>query len=130
MEKLVLLDCLDIHLLIECLIGCRVDVARQILEALVHVLGVLLIKVLLGPALPIVSCRNQEGNVKFDISEGVKNFHEPLSSDFFIDVLLSLLELPLLVAHLGGARPAAVVGVDAYPLGLVLGLDHFKSVQS
>ena len=130
MEKLVLLDCLDIHLLIECLIRCRVDVAGQILEALIHVLGVLLIEILLCPALPIVSCRNQERDVKFDISEGVKNFHEPLSSDFFIDVLLSLLELPLLVAHLGGSRPATVVRVDANPLGLVLGLNHLKSIES
>ena len=130
MEQLILLNRLDSHLLIKCLVRCRIEIVGHIWNPFVHVLCILLVEVLLCSTLPIISSRNEERYIKFDVSESVKYFEELFTPMLFVQHLFWSLENPFLIAHGWGTWPTRIVSIDTDPLSFILGLDHLKSVES
>ena len=124
MQQLILLDWLYVHLLVKCLVRSWINIGWEVWNPLVHLFSILLVEVLLGSTLSVIACWNEERYVKFDISESVKYFKELLCADLFVHCLLGRLENAFLIAHGWSAWPSCVVRIDAYPLSLVLRLNH------
>ena len=84
---------------------------------------------MLRAALSVVTGRDEQGEVIFNVSERVQQFHKLVSSLIFINLGLTGLEHSKFIAHCGGSRLARELGLDAHPGGFVLRLDQFQSVQ-
>ena len=64
-----------------------------------EVLRILVVKVLLGPALTVISGTNEERDVDLNVSQSVEDLHEFFGAHHLVDRLFRLFKVSFLVAH-------------------------------
>ena len=75
-QQLRFLNRLDLYLCIECLKWCCVQVVLHLLNALIKVLGCFAKEVLLGSRLSIITRRDEQREIIFNVSESIQYFLE------------------------------------------------------